>query len=200
MRPAFSESVVTRCEGAGDLEGERFRTLSRRLMAPTILILLSVLALGCAARLDTDLEVAAGTDRAFAHTVRTTATPDALWAVWTDVAGWPAWDVELDSAALRGAFVDGATGRLVPKRGPAARFVLEDVEPGRAYTLVTRLPMGALRVRRTWDDLEDDIAVTHAVTFEGVGGRLLAGRLGPGFRRALPVALRRLCEIAEARS
>ena len=171
-------------------------------MSPVILLLLlSVLALGYAARVpESDLEVAAGSNRDFAHTVTTTATSEALWAVWTDVAGWPAWDVELDSAGLEGAFAEGATGRLVPKRGPSARFVIEEVDEGRAYTLVTKLPLGALRVRRTWADLEDGISVTHAVSFHGVGGRMLSGRLGPAFRRALPVAMARLCEIAEARS
>ena len=173
---------------------------------PTALLALSVLALsvvtlGCAVRLpESDGPVAVGTDRAFSHTVTTTASPDAVWAVWTDVAGWPAWDVELDSAALDGAFEEGATGRLVPKRGPSARFRIEDVEPGRAYTLVTRLPLGSLRVRRTWETVEGGIAVTHAVTFGGVGGRALAGRLGPGFRRALPVALDRLRALSEAQS
>ncbi len=169
-------------------------------MHPTALLLLSTVALGCAARVpETEDAVAEGSNRAFAHTAITTATPEALWAVWTDVPGWPAWDVELDSASLDGSFVEGATGRLVPKRGPSARFQIEDMDEGRAYTLVTKLPLGSLRVRRTWSPAEDGIAVTHAVTFGGVGGRLLSGRLGPAFRRALPVALDRLCALAEAR-
>ena len=170
-------------------------------MHPTALLLLSAVAMGCAVRVpEADDEIAEGTDRAFAHTVPTTASPEALWEVWTDVAGWPAWDVELDSAHLDGAFAEGATGRLVPKRGPSARFRIEEVDEGHAYTLVTRLPLGSLRVRRTWAATEGGIAVTHAVTFGGVGGRALSGRLGPAFRRALPVAMERLCALAQARS
>lgn len=168
---------------------------------PLLLASLSVLALGCAARLpDDEAPVAVGTDRAFAHTVETTASPEALWAVWTDVDGWPTWDTELASSTLDGPFEDGAEGTLTPQSGPPSRFRIEDVEPKRAYTLATRLPFGALRVRRTWAPTGDGrIAVTHAVTFGGLGGRLLAGRFGPQFRRALPDALDRLCRAAEAR-
>lgn len=165
-------------------------------MPPATLLLLIAVSLGCAARLPDDgAEVAAGTDRQFEHTVETDASPQAVWAVWTDVAGWPSWDVELDSAALDGPFAEGAEGRLVPKRGPWTRFRIEAVEPGRAYTLVTRLPLGSLRVRRTWEPAGDG---RIAVTFGGLGGRLLSGRLGPGFRRVLPVALARLVALAQA--
>lgn len=169
-------------------------------MTPTLALLASsVLAVGCATRPPDDpAPVAEGSDRAFAHTVETTATPDAIWEAWTDVAGWPRWDVELESARLDGPFEDGAEGTLAPRSGPSARFRIDEVEPGRAYTLTTRLPLGSLRVHRAWSPIADGrISVTHSVTFSGLGGRLLAGRLGPRFRRALPVALDRLRDLAE---
>ncbi len=142
--------------------------------------------------------LAAGTPRRFAHTVVTDASPEALWRVWTDIAAWPTWDTELASAALDGSFEDGARGRLVPLRGPSARFEIAGVEPGRAYTLVTALPLGQLRVRRSWTAADAGrIAFTHEVSFHGLGGGLLAGRLGPRFRRALPDVMERLRARAE---
>lgn len=163
------------------------------------LALCCVALVGCATTATPDVPLASGTSRRFAHTVETSASPQSLWRVWTDAEAWPAWDTELDSVSLDGPFRDGASGRLVPKRGPSARFSVADVDDGRAYTLVTRLPLGALRVRRTWVPAgAGRIAVTHEVSFHGLGGRLLAGRLGPGFRAALPAVMARLAARAEA--
>ena len=142
--------------------------------------------------------LAAGTDRAFAHTVETAAPPERVWALWTDVAGWPTWDLELKAAELSGPFAVGAEGRLTPVAGPRSRFAVTAVEPGRSYTIETALPLGALRIRRSWTATADGrTAFTHAVSFHGVGGRLLARRLGPRFRRALPDVMGRLARLAE---
>ncbi|MEM6785138.1 MAG: SRPBCC family protein [Bacteroidota bacterium] len=168
-------------------------------MLRTLLLTTSSLALvGCATgSVDApNAPIAAGSNRAFAHTLNTDAPASAIWAVWTDVTAWPDWDTELVSATLDGPFREGAQGRLTPVSGPSSRFVIEDVEPGQAYTLATRLPLGRLRVRRTLSEV-DSVAFTHAVTFEGFGGWLLRGRLGPRFRRALPLAMARLRHIAE---
>ena len=144
--------------------------------------------------------LAEGTNRAFTHTLSTTARAEAVWALWTDVQTWPSWDDELEAATLDGPFREGARGRLRPTSGLSARFMIEDVVPGRAYTLATRLPLGWLRVRRTLNVAGDRVELTHAVTFSGLGGHLLAGRLGPRFRHALPVVMDRLRTLAEERS
>lgn len=59
---------------------------------------------------------AEGTELAFAHTVRTSASPEAIWARWIDVATWPHWDTELRRATLRDPLGLDARGRLVPRR------------------------------------------------------------------------------------
>jgi hypothetical protein len=71
----------------------------------------------------------------FDHTVETTASPEKIWAAWTDVERWPQWDTELDSASLEGSFALGAKGRVKPKRGPEARFSISELISGESYTL-----------------------------------------------------------------
>ena len=143
-------------------------------------------------------DLAAGSDREFAHTVTTGAAPDRVWALWTDVAGWPAWDPELRAAELSGPFAVGAEGLLTPAAGPRGRFRVTALDPGRSYTIETALPLGALRVRRSWVAEGGAVAFTHAVSFHGAGGRVLSRRLGPRFRRALPDVMRRLAALAES--
>lgn len=85
----------------------------------------------------------------FDHTVGTVAMPGDVWAVWTDVARWPEWDTELESAFVEGGgLVLGASGTLRPERGPTSSFVVSEFEPERGYAFTTRLPLCDLVVRR----------------------------------------------------
>ncbi|MEM6647546.1 MAG: SRPBCC family protein [Bacteroidota bacterium] len=170
-----------------------------------VLLLLTALCsilVGCAATSpppDNAGPIAEGSNRNFTYTLATSASAASVWALWTNVAEWPAWDQELKAATLEGVFREGAEGSLDPLAGPSARFVIEDVEPGEAYTLATRLPLGWLRVRRVLGRTDDGrVTFTHTVTFSGLGGRALARRLGPQFRKALPVAMEQLRALAEA--
>lgn len=140
---------------------------------------------------------AAGTDLRFAHTLTVDAPPEAVWRLWTDVSTWHAWDPEVESATLDGPYAVGATGRLVPASGPSSTFRVTEADPDSATTFETRLPLGSLRVRRSWQGRGGRTEITHTVSFHGLGGRMLARRLGPRFRAALPGVMGRLKALAE---
>lgn len=85
----------------------------------------------------------------FDHTMRTNAAAGDVWAVWTDVARWPEWDGELESAYIEGGRIAlGARGSLRPRRGPASSFVVSEFEPEKGYAFSTRLPLCELVIRR----------------------------------------------------
>lgn len=151
---------------------------------------------------DTLPRLAPGTNRHFAVTLKTSAPPAAVWAVWTAVADWPTWDTELASATLDGSFVLGATGRLVPRRGRAAGFRVSALIPDTAYTFTTGLPLAALHVRRVLvpaarADGTPATRITHEVWFDGLLGGLFASRFGPAFRAALPRVVAAVAARAE---
>ncbi len=133
----------------------------------------------------------------FAHTEVVHAPPERVWAVWTDVAGWPRWDTELASASLAGSFAEGSRGTLKPRGTPTASFTLTEVTPGQSYTFATALPLGKLLVRRTLRS-GPEVTFTHEVRFTGLSAPLFGALLGRRYQRALPVAMARLREIAEA--
>jgi hypothetical protein len=64
----------------------------------------------------------------YGHSVLTTATPDALWRHWSDVAAWPEWNQGI--AEITGP----AAGQVGPQLGPAITADFPDVLAG----LVTR--------------------------------------------------------------
>jgi hypothetical protein len=99
----------------------------------------------------------------FDNTLRTEATPEDVWAVWTDVARWPEWDVELESASIKGGQLAlGASGTLRPRRGAISSFVVSEVVPKEGYAFATRLPLCELVVRRRLrKDGDGGTAFTH---------------------------------------
>jgi hypothetical protein len=136
----------------------------------------------------------------FSATLATTAPPAAVWAVWTDVANWPSWDTGLRAAALAGPWGPQAQGQLTPDRGPVARFTVVEYVQGQAYTLRTKLPLGALLVRRSWRQQDGRTWFTHEVTFTGFSKPLFGLLLGRRYRGLLPQVLTGVRAQAEARA
>ncbi|MGW4945597.1 SRPBCC family protein [Actinoplanes sp. NPDC004185] len=65
--------------------------------------------------------------------------PQAFFARWADMATWPEWNTDTEWVRLDGPFRTGATGTLKPKGGPATRFVVTSLVPGREFTDVSLL-------------------------------------------------------------
>lgn len=82
-----------------------------------------------------------------------------LWALFTDVAGWPAWNAGIARITLRGPFQDGTVFTMQPPGMDAFDSTLREVAPLRGFTdetvfgdTVVRVrhaiePLGAARVR-----------------------------------------------------
>ena len=133
----------------------------------------------------------------FRHSTPTHALPESVWAVWTDVANWPQWDMELVYASLTGPCERGTRGRLKPRGAPASSFVLSEVTPGQSYTFTTALPLGELHVRRYLTQGET-LTFTHEVDFTGPSAPVFRALLDARYRKALPDAMQKLRALAEA--
>ncbi len=129
----------------------------------------------------------------YERTVATQATPDRIWALWSDVGSWHAWDPAVEQVALEGHFAEGAAGTMVLAGGIEAPFVLEIVEPGRRY--LDRLTLGELVIRIDHDvrPVDGGAEVTVRTTIEGPG----ADGVGPMVTQDTPVALAALVSLAE---
>lgn len=141
--------------------------------------------------------IAAGTNKAFSHTQTTTAPPDAIWALWTDVSTWKAWDKGLKDAVMKGPMQLGANGTIVSLSGPNPGFKVTEYNDGVSYAFVTNLPLAKLTVRRTLLGTQPT-TFRHDVSFSGLFGGVWASRFGPTFRAALPPTMEALAALAEA--
>ena len=127
------------------------------------------------------------------HTHDTAAAPEAVYALWADVEGWPAWDASLIAASLAGPFAAGTTGTLHPEGMPEPlAFRLTAVEPGAGFADETRLGPLALRFRHRVEPRGAGSRIVVSVEAEGPD----ADRIGPAVAEDLPESVAALAEAA----
>jgi len=76
------------------------------------------------------------------NSVETTATPERVWALWSDPATWPSWNPDVESMTLNGPFQPGTTGVMKTRAGRTHQMLLAAVEPGHSFHLETSVIPG----------------------------------------------------------
>ncbi|MEM9364240.1 MAG: SRPBCC family protein [Bacteroidota bacterium] len=133
----------------------------------------------------------------FWNTVETSASPEKIWTIWTDVPNWKKWDSGLKDATLDGPFELNAKGKIISLEGRTSRFKVTECVSGKSYTFKSKLPFGALYVKRYLEVKQGVTFFTHEVWFTGLTGGIFAKRFGPEFRSVLPKVMENIKKIAE---
>ena len=124
------------------------------------------------------------------------AEPAKVWAVWTDVARWPEWDVSKEMARLDGPFQAGACGWAKQRGNLGGSFTITKVEDGRRFVSECPVPLGKV----IFDHMLEPVAgggvrVIKRVEVQGGSGplmRLLAPRMRRDITQSLAALQRRL--------
>jgi Polyketide cyclase / dehydrase and lipid transport len=139
------------------------------------------------------------TKKHFWYTVETTASPDNIWAVWTDVPNWKTWDSGLKDATMTVPFILHAKGEILSLENRKSTFKIVAFEQGKTYTFKTNLPLGGLYVKRTLEIKNGKTYFTHEVWFSGLTGGIFANIFGEKFKKMLPEVMENIKKIAEKR-
>jgi uncharacterized protein YndB with AHSA1/START domain len=73
------------------------------------------------------------------QSIVTRASPERIWDIWRDVAGWVQWNAGIETIELHGPFETGATFTMKPPEQDAFESTLLDVDSARGFTDETRL-------------------------------------------------------------
>jgi Polyketide cyclase / dehydrase and lipid transport len=137
------------------------------------------------------------TKKHFWHTVETTASPDKIWTVWTDVPNWKTWDTGLKDASMSVPFSLNAKGSILSLEDKKSKFKIVAFEQGKTYTFKTNLPLGSLYVKRTLEVKDGRTFFTHEVWFSGLTGGIFANMFGEKFKKMLPEVMENIKKIVE---
>jgi Polyketide cyclase / dehydrase and lipid transport len=134
------------------------------------------------------------------HRIVVTALPDAIFQIYEDVENWPAWDPDTKHAFIEGAFEVGSRGRLTPTKGYAVPMVLTRVVRGRCFTVESKIALFRMRFEHELVAVQGATEVVHRATFSGALSVVLGPMLAKQLNVGLPVTLRNLKALAEARA
>lgn len=139
---------------------------------------------------------APGSDTDFSFALTTSAPPEQVWEVWTDVPNWPQWDI-LTAASIEGPFVVGAQGLVVNPDGSEAAFTVTALDDGARYEITLPLPDASIVIERSSTTAGTRTTIRHRVQFTGPNAAVFAEALAPGFRMALPGVVDNVRRLAE---
>lgn len=127
--------------------------------------------------------------KAYQATSTIEATPDAVWALLTDAAGYSRWDSGVES--VDGRIAPGETIKVVSKANPGRTFPVKVAEfvPGRKMVWSGGMPLGLFKGVRTFTLAAEGNGATSFKVREEYTGPLLPliwrsmPDLGPSFEQ-----------------
>lgn len=137
-----------------------------------------------------------GTTSRFQMSVATSATKQAVYALWADPARWSAWDPQVERVTMTGPVRVGARGKLKGTSGPESNIEIIAMEPGVRFAYAATGPGLRIVFERKFEAGEPT-RFTHSVAMSGAAAGFLAGRLGRRFQEGMPAAMNRLKALAE---
>jgi hypothetical protein len=127
----------------------------------------------------------------------TTATPEQIWKIWSDVANWRTWDPEVESSRIDGAFQAGTRGVLKPKGGPSTKFVILEASPQSGFRDRSFLPLTHLDFNHEVRAEGGKTIVVHQAEMRGLLAPLFSRIIGRKIEKGMPEAVARLVRLAE---
>jgi hypothetical protein len=119
--------------------------------------------------------------KVFSATTTIAASPDTIWAILTDAAGYPEWDPQADR--IEGRIAPGEKITAYTKLSPGRAFPVTVTEfvPGRKMVWASGMPLGLFKGERTFTLSPQSDGTTEFTVREVFSGPLLAL-----FGRSLP--------------
>ena len=135
----------------------------------------------------------------YGTSVETTASPDEVWKVWSDMSTWGEWNPNVSTMEWQGAFQSGTTGVMNTRAGQHHKMKLLDVVPQQGFALETSVvPLTTFRFNCRIGSAAGKTTVGQWVEVKGPLGPVLGGMMGPQVSKEFGTLLSNLAKKAES--
>lgn len=136
----------------------------------------------------------------YGTSVETTASPERVWKIWSDMPTWGDWNPNVSTMDWTGGFVQGSQGIMNTKAGQHHKMTLAEVEPGRFFALETSVvPLTRFRFNcRVEPSSAGKTKISQMVEVKGPLGPVVQGMMGPQVSKEFGTLLANLARKAEA--
>jgi uncharacterized protein YndB with AHSA1/START domain len=133
------------------------------------------------------------------RSVETSASPAAVWKIWSDTSTWAEWNPDVQSMTLNGPFAAGTSGTMKTKQG-TRQVQLTEVVPGRSFRLETTvIPLTRFAFEcQVVAGPAGKTTISQAIRVGGPLGGVVGGMMGPQIANTFPALLQGLARKAEA--
>jgi uncharacterized protein YndB with AHSA1/START domain len=131
--------------------------------------------------------------------VETTAAPEAVWRLWSDVEGWPRWNADIERIALSGPFAEGSEITMTPRGQETVHLRLTAVREGEAF--VDEASIGGAVISTTHELRAAGTGRTRVVyrmEITGPAAATIGPELGPAITADFPETIGALVALAES--
>ncbi|WP_026240326.1 SRPBCC family protein [Parafrankia discariae] len=133
------------------------------------------------------------------HGVVTTASPDAVWRLWADVAGWGSWNADIKSIDVDGPFEVGTVIVMNPASDDPVRLRLSEVQPPERFVDEAELDDIVVRTTHLVGRIDaEHCRVSYRMEIDGPAADELGPRIGPAISGDFPETIAALTRLAEA--
>ena len=134
---------------------------------------------------------------AFESSIVIHAPVEKVFAIYTNVSGWPDWDPDVESSQLDGTFAPGTRGSLKPKQGPNTKVQLIEVTQNQSFTVECKLPLCKMHFIHELKPVDQSTEVTNKLIFTGLLSPIFSRVMGKEINATLPASLAGLKTYAE---
>lgn len=131
--------------------------------------------------------------------LETTAPPDKVWRVWSDVNTWPSWNPDMKDSRLDGPLKLGMTGNIDTRSGGKHDVVVTHYEDGHSFELEsTALPGTKMAIRATITPHGSGSLISQGFEPRGLLAPIVGPMMGGAILKTFNSVLRGLKEKAES--
>jgi len=133
------------------------------------------------------------------RSVDTSASPAAVWKIWSDTSTWAEWNPDVQSMTLNGPFAAGTSGTMKTKQG-TRQVQLTEVVPGRSFRLETTvIPLTRFAFEcQVVAGPAGKTTISQAIRVGGPLGGVVGGMMAPQIANTFLPLLQGLARKAEA--
>jgi Polyketide cyclase / dehydrase and lipid transport len=124
------------------------------------------------------------------HSIETTASPEEIWRLWSDVSTWPDWNADIERIAISGPFAVGSTISMTPSGQNTVELRIADVSEPDLFVDEADLGDVIVRTVHRIDPLAGDRnRVTYRMEITGPAADSIGPGLGPEISSDFPETL-----------
>jgi hypothetical protein len=133
----------------------------------------------------------------YERSIETSATPEAIWLLWADVAGWDTWNAEIEKIEIDGPFAAGSQITMTPPGDDPIELLIADAVPGELFIDEARFGGLLLRTIHRIERIDQDrVQVVYRMEITGTGADEVGPQIGPGITADWPETMASLAALA----